>query len=147
METANYKMIVFGPEEDKQRYLLALQAETMKIETKIGLENGNLIYELKVPLQINEETPFSIGLDTEKTISICFETPEIDPEELKKERMNERPEGFKGGRKPGGGMPGRGMGRGGMGGKGMKSGVSSNMPTPERLKLWVTVPLAENNFE
>ncbi len=143
LEAANYRMIVFGPEQDKQRHLLALQAETFRIETKIGLGNGNLIYELKIPLKINEDTPFAIGLDTEEVISICFETPEIDLEELKEDRMKKRPNGFSDGRKPGGGMPGRGIGKGGMGGRGMKGGMSGNMPVPERLQLWVTVFLAD----
>lgn len=140
LETANYRMIVFGPEQDKQRHLLTLQAETLGIEAKISFEKGNLIYELKVPFQINEDTPFAIGLDTENTIQICFETPEIDGEELREERMKQRPGGFKGGRKPGGGMPG---GRMGMGGRGMKGGMHGNMPMPERLRLWVTLLLAD----
>jgi hypothetical protein len=90
-------------------------AETLGINVKIGDFMGTFVYELKVPLSQNEHQPFAIGLntsetDTSRTISIGFETPEFDMEEMKK-HMGEKGMGMP----PGGGMS--------PGGSGMPQGV------------------------
>ena len=94
------------------------KAEEMGIYARLGMEQGYLIYELKIPITWPEEN---------RTLGIGFETGKL-----------ERPSGGSGG---GGG---RGGGRGG-GGGGMKGGKGGQPGggRPEPVEIWTKVHLAE----
>ncbi|GAI13613.1 unnamed protein product [marine sediment metagenome] len=125
------EMEMFGHGKDEYHRMTLTQAKIQGINVKLGKSNGNLIYELKIPLSQNEQYPFAIGINTTEidmntVIGIGFETPEIDFEEIKKhmKNMGEMPPG-------GSGMP--------PGGRGMLPGGRAK---PEQLHLWTKVKLA-----
>jgi hypothetical protein len=130
---------ILGSDEEDICRISFSEAAMHGINVRLGYLNGNLIYELKVPLVHDEDHVFAIGLttagiDTNITIGIGFETPEIDVEEMKK-NMEERGRGMP----PGGsGMPPGGMPSGGTPPGGMRGGPQM----PERLALWTKVKLA-----
>lgn len=134
-EMNEMEIVVPGKEESRRMLLGAAEAEGINV--KIGRLQGNLIYQLKIPL--NEIGLSITGTDTNAVIGIGFETPKINREEMRKKMEGENA----------GGMPpagGPGMPPGGTGGK-----PSGRMPggrppgageTPERLNLWISVKLA-----
>jgi len=108
------------------------------INVNVGQTQGQLVYELKIPLLKTPDHPYAVGVQEGKPVMIGFETGKIDREKMREEMM-------KGGRPPGGGgiggrMPGggRGPGGGGMGGPGGRPEM------PEPLELWVKVNLADS---
>lgn len=121
------EMEILGHGKDEYHRMTLIQAKIQGINVKLGKSNGNLIYELKIPLNQNEQHPFAIGIntteiDTSTVIGIGFETPEFDLEEMKKHMQNM------------GGMP--------PGGRGMPSGGRAK---PEQLHLWIKVTLASED--
>jgi hypothetical protein len=120
LEDSLYSLaILSGPGETRQTMPTTKAAE-MGIYARLEIQQGYLVYELKVPFTASEDN---------KTISVGFETGKID-----------RPAG-KG--SSGGGRGGRGGGgKGGkkMGGKGGAHGGGSTQP----IEIWAKVHLAEN---
>lgn len=109
--------ILNGPEETRQTMPTSKAAE-IGIYVRLGMQQGYLVYELKVPLT---------GIENNKIVGVGFETEKI-----------ERPSG-KG--SSGGGRGGMGGGGGGkkMGGKGGAQVGGS----PKPIEIWVKVHMAE----
>jgi hypothetical protein len=128
LEDSQYNLAILnGPEETRQ-IMATSQAAEMGIYARLKIQQGYLIYELKVPLTVSEDN---------NIIGVGFETGKI-----------ERPSGkgsSGGGRGGGGGGGGgRGGGKGGkkMGGKGGTHGGDS----PQPIEIWARVHLAENPY-
>jgi len=120
-------MEILGSGKEENLRISVIFAETQGINVKVGNPTGYLVYELKVPLTQNKQHPYAIGIDTSeidtsKSISIGFETPELDMEMMGK-RMD-------GGMRPRGGIPGS------------RRPPSGRGRMPERFQLWATVKLA-----
>ncbi len=109
--------ILNGPEETRQT-MPTSKAGEIGIYVRLEMQQGYLIYELKVPLT---------GIENNKTIGVGFETEKIA-----------RPSG-KGSSSGGRGGMGRGGGGKKMGGKGGAQGGGS----PKPIEIWVKVHMAE----
>jgi hypothetical protein len=138
------RLELLGPGKDDRRSLI-LEA-TPGIEVRVGRVEGSVVYELKVPLQVDDGHPFAVGARPGAKIGIGLETPEAEKAE------NPGDMGKPGGRPPGGGgaggrPPGGGMGGGGtgglppMGGGGPRGGPGGFEP-PKPIKAWATAQLA-----
>jgi hypothetical protein len=119
---------ILGP--DDQVYGRFPVGDLTGLEIAVAYTGGRIVYELKLPLTKTEDSPYALGVNWEKKVSIGFVTPEIDMgamREAVRESMDDRQPPGGGGR--GGGVPGGGMPGGGPSG-GMRGGV------PEPLDLW-----------
>ena len=119
LEDSQYSLAILnGPQKNRQTMSTSKAAE-MGIYARLVMEQGALVYELKVPLTNSEDN---------KTIGVGFETVKI-----------ERPSG-KGSSAGGGKGGGRGGGGKKMGGQG--GGHGGGKPQP--IEIWLKVHLAEN---
>ncbi|MFC1608215.1 hypothetical protein ACFL47_09610 [Candidatus Latescibacterota bacterium] len=135
--------------KDNAEILLLSDVNGLGIETLIGYDKNNLVYELKIPLLRTEAQPYGIGNDTGQAIGIGMLIGEIDPEQLRKNMQR----GIGGGR---GGIPGGDVigGRGGINdNRGMDSrrGLGKRRymdrmaaKTLDSLELWLKIHLKEN---
>jgi hypothetical protein len=110
--------------------------EAHGIEVKVRNETGLLVYELKIPLQSDEEHPYAVGANAGNAIGVGLEIPEIDKDEMKRV-MEERMGGA--GMPPGGGMGGMGGMGGGMGRRGYQK-----PKIPNGLDVWASLKLSSN---
>jgi hypothetical protein len=131
---------LIGPKDDDRRRLETKAVTDIAIAR--ALEEGLLVFELRVPLAKDPVTGFGIGAAPGQVLGLGLETPELERPETA------APDRGRGGRGGMGGVGGGfgGMGRGGMGGGGM-GGRPDGPPgdRPERAKpvrLWTTVKLA-----
>lgn len=121
------------------------------IEVSLKRSTGLIVYEVKIPLQENQDFPFAVGAEVGSEIGIGIEVPKMTM------NMKRAPGGMggRGGGMGGGGMGGRGGGMGGGGGGGGRGGgMSGGMGgrsggmTGQRgnmqkgIKIWATVQLA-----
>jgi hypothetical protein len=123
-------------------------AELTGLEVRVGIRNERMVYELKVPLAVNEENPYGINAEPGSKVKVKFETDEVKRPEGK------RPSGGPGGGSgpDGGGMmpPGGGGGDGGFGGPpgggggGRPGGMGERPNQPEQFKMDLTIKLAKN---
>jgi hypothetical protein len=105
------------------------------IQLKISNEQNKFLYEMKIPLKQNNENLYAIDADTSKTISIGFETAEMDFDKMKERIGDENgPPGVSSGIPPSGGIPGGG----GMPGGGQPGRKEMSKP----LKVWLSVKLS-----
>ncbi len=111
---------ILGPGRD-EKVRMSLD-EAKGIEASFQMR-GLFVYELKVPLVKNDETPHAIGTEPGKILGVGFDSPQLDFLLMPGRGM--------GGRGPG--MPGRYPGRIGMG-RGMRNA--------EPVKFWMKVQLA-----
>ena len=116
---------ILGPGKDESMRMPVEEAEG--IEVKIDIASGMIIYELKVPLHLSEESPWAINAKAGDLIGVRLEVPKMDLGEMRR-RMG-----------GGMGMPG---GRGGMGGGmgGMRmpgGGMRPRMPEPLKIRAKV----------
>ncbi|HLA64191.1 MAG TPA: hypothetical protein VK610_07170, partial [Rhodothermales bacterium] len=105
------------------------------LEVAAVLDRGQLVYELRVPLQ--SEGGFAVGAAPGATVGLGLETPQ--PARGARERGGpggERGPGAGGGRPPGGG------GMGGGGGMSRPGGGRGGAPASEPFERWVRVVLA-----
>jgi hypothetical protein len=138
---------LLGPGKDDRRRL-ELSAES-GIAAAMGMNEGMLLYELKVPLEHSTSQPYGVGVKADKALGLGLETPKVDrPAEGRFGKPGGGDGGF-GGR--GGGFGGRGGsgGRGGGfdgpgGGGGGMRGADAFQPQP--LKLWTTLTLAKSRL-
>jgi hypothetical protein len=124
---------ILGPGKDDARSLTSDHASG--VEAALRVSDGEVFYELKVPLVTSADHPYAINTTSGKTIGIGFETPKIE------QSSGEAPHGGGGGYGRGGGMGGHGgMHGGGMHGGGGYQGGGYQPPKP--LKVWATVSLS-----
>ena len=126
------RLELLGPGKDDRRSLMLEHAPG--IEVRIGRIEGSVVYELKVPLQIEDGHPYAIGARPGATIGVGLETPEVE----KLEGAGGSGMSGMGGRPPGGGG---GMGGGPPRGGGRPGGPEGFKP-PSPIKAWATVRLA-----
>ena len=123
---------ILGPGKDDARSLT--RDHLQGIEVAMAVDQGTVLYELKVPLAATADRPYAVAAKTGDTIGLGLETAKF-----------ERPsmgghEGGMGGR-GGGGFGGGGMG-GHRGGGGRGGGESrGGFQPPKQLKEWATVTL------
>ncbi len=78
---------ILGPGEEEACKMSIEAACVQGLHVKIGNSDGKLFYELKVPLSKNSQFPYAIEADTGDSISIGFETAELD---LKMNKMDRK---------------------------------------------------------
>ena len=129
---------ILGPGKDAARSLT--RDHLPGIDVTVRAEQGELQYELKVPLAHSTDHPYAIDAAPGKTIGVGIETEKFEPRSFGAGRGG----GFGGG--GGGGMGGGGRGRGGgMGGGrggGRDRGGQHGFQPPKPLKGWGTVSIA-----
>lgn len=109
---------ILGPGKDDTCPTRTIIAESMGIITRIVSSEGNCIYEMKVPLNLDTTNKFAIGVGKDNVVQVKLETSAFGPEGMKNE-----PAGGYGGGHGGGGMHGSGgHGGGGHGGGGSPHG-------------------------
>jgi hypothetical protein len=126
---------ILGPGKDDARSLTTDHASG--VEAALRVSEGEVVYELKVPLATSPDHPYAINTTAGKTIGIGFETPKME------ESSGEASRGGGGGYGRGGGMGGHGGMHGG--GGGMHGGGGSRAggyQPPKPLKVWATVSLS-----
>lgn len=131
---------ILGPGKDDARSLT--QDHASGVEAALRVTDGEVLYELKVPLATSADHPYAINASVGKTIGIGFETPKME-----QSSGGETPRGGGGGGgygHGGGGMGGHGGMHGGGGGGGMHGGGSQSggYQPPKPLKAWATVTLS-----
>ncbi len=110
------------------------------ITAKMSYSNGQLIYELKMPLAANPNDINGTGIEPGSVIGLGFTTPEMEMGAM----MGGGPGGGGMGGPPGGGiMSGGGGGMGGGRGMGGPPSGGGNRQMPESLELWLKVALAK----
>ena len=139
IEESQKDLEILVPGEKKSNRMPVATASTLGINVKMGYSMGNLIYEMKVPLDQSEKYIYAIGAENNSKIGIGFETGKINMEDFEKMRAEIKSQ-----------MEGRrgtgGIGRDEMGLGGMRRGRTGRMPkavlnTPEPFNLWVKVTL------
>jgi hypothetical protein len=121
------EMEILGPGKDEGVRMPTEEAKGINVT--INSSSGTLVYELKIPLGLDEQSPYAIGARAGSLVGIRLEIPKF-------RRPNT-------GRGMAGGMPGVG-GRGGMGrmpGGGMRGG-GMRPQMPGALKIKAVVQLA-----
>ncbi len=125
LEDSQYSLAILNGEEETRQTMAISKAAEMGIYSRLRMQQGYLIYELKVPLTVSAHN---------NSIGVGFETGKIERRSGK---------GSSGGGRGGGGKGGGGGGgRGGknMGGKGGAHGGGSQQP----IEIWAKVHLADN---
>ncbi len=128
--------------------------ELKGIELKLGMKDGRLVYEMRVPLQHKSGYNYAISADTGSAISVGLETGSFTADrqgqggEFRRRGGEEGGDGGFGGQ-PGGegdsfGGEGGGMrgGYGGRGGYGRQGGRQFNSSALEPISFWAKVKLA-----
>ena len=123
---------ILGPGKDEGVRMPVEKAEG--IDVKIEVASGMIVYELKVPLSLSEESPFAIGAKAGDLIGVRLEIPKMDLGQIRR-RMD-------GGRSMPGGRGGRGGGMGGMRMPG--GGMRPQMPKPLKIRAKVQLASPEN---
>jgi len=123
---------ILGPGGAKRRISVE---EAKGIEIKVRNETGLFVYELRIPLQSDEEHPYAVGANAGASVGVGLEIPEIDKDEMKR-AIEERMGGASGRLPSGGGMGGMGVGMGRRGAQRPKM--------PNGLDVWASLNLALN---
>lgn len=106
--------------------------DTLGVQVAASIEDGAMVYEMRVPLRSGEAEPFAVDGALASGVGVGFETPEMK-RPVGGGPGGGMPEGMPPGVPPQGGMP-PGGGRPGM-------GPGARPSTPEPLDLWVVVNL------
>ena len=130
INAAQRQLVICGTGEGEQHRMSVQEARG--VEAHLGYADGTLTYELKVPLQKNNDSPYAINADMKKPLFLGFETGNLA------DAMKGRPDVSN--RSQVTSVRGR---PGGTGGSGAGSGVGSEMPEP--LKHWMTVHLSSGS--
>ncbi len=130
LDAVQTDLALIGPYPDEINKLSVTEASKYDIACRIGLAEGNLVYELQYPLRRTETCPYGIFTKQVKSLKIGFITPKVAARRGGSRQGSMSPELM------GGGMRGGSGRRGGMG--------QPNMPNlaPEPLELWITVKIA-----
>ena len=127
LEKSQTEIQLLGPGENEQITMAAANIRRFDIDVKVDEAEGNLVYELKVPITQNEETPYAILSHLKEGIRIGFETGNTEEERA--------PSGKDGGP------------RGGIGGWPGKMGKRRGGKMPEPFELWTKVKLASKPLD
>jgi hypothetical protein len=129
---------ICGPlENDRHRMTVA---ETAGIEAKVSTADGNLVYELKIPLAESRTHPFAIGTKAGTLLGMSIETAARKSAERAEEfGGREGRASHEGGMREGGGYPGGAGGYPGGGSYGSPQGVPQKS---DALKLQLHLKLA-----
>jgi len=138
MEGSQRELEIIGPGEKEHERMLLMQAQGIKV--KLGNHQGFLVYELSVPLRRSVDHPYAIGVDTNRTVGIGFETTEPNFDKMKGQFGGAGGGGMGGPPRGSGGMPPGGGGPPGPPGMGPPGGEQARP-----LKLWTQVHLALGN--
>ena len=136
LEMSQTEIQLLGPGENEQITMAASNIGRFDIDVKVDNAEGNLVYELKVPLTQNEQTPYAVLTDRADRIHIGFETGKIELEKMAEDpRQRDTMDRGRGrmGRRSGGMGGGRG---------GMNREQSGGRQICEPLELWTNVNLA-----
>lgn len=77
LDAAQNEIEIIGPDsKDTSRMSIALAQEN-GIICKIGNNQGNLVYELQVPINRSEKNPYGVTSTGSRTIGICLETGKV----------------------------------------------------------------------
>ena len=144
-EPAN-RIDVLGPGKNDARSLTSDHGSG--VEAAVRVSEGQVLYELKIPLAKSADHPYALDTAVGKTIGIGFETPKVE---------HQSPDGSSGGGGgyghggggSGGGMGGHGGGMHGGGGGGGRTGGGGGghqgggggYQAPKPLKAWATATL------
>lgn len=136
LEMPQKEIQLLGPGENEQITMAASNIRRFDINVKVDEAEGNLVYELKVPLTQNEQTPYAVLTDKADRIRIGFETGKIELEKMDKNhgQRHTMDKGRGGMGRRSGGM---GRGRGGM-----NREQSGGRQVCKPLELWINVNLA-----
>ena len=139
-EPAN-RIDILGPGKNDARSLTSDHASG--VEAALRVSEGQVFYELKVPLAKTTDHPYAIETAAGKTIGIGFETPKVEqPASEGRSGGSGGGYGHGGGGGMGGGRGGGGMHGGGGGGhSGGRQGSGGGYQPPKPLKTWATVTL------
>jgi hypothetical protein len=151
LQEALLNIALTPPGSKEESAMTIVDAGNLGILARITVENGNMVYEVRVPLTPIGNSPYSISPDAKGTIGIGFETGKFT--QRQPSRSGDRGGGMGGGGGMGrgggmGGMGGRGGDIGGMGGRGGGTGRGSGMGGDMRpmgmepLELWLKVHTA-----
>lgn len=132
--SAGDRIDVLGPGKDDARMLTRDHAQG--VDAAVQLEQGELQYELKVPLVRNDVHPYAIEAASGKPIGVGLETGRLEPVSF---GSGGRGGGFGG---VGGGMGGRGGGMGGGHRGGSREGEREGYAAPKPIKGWGLVTIA-----
>lgn len=132
LDAVQTDLALIGPYPNEINKLSVTEASKYDIACRIGLAEGNLVYEIQYPLHRTETCPYGIFTTPVKSLKIGFITPKVAA------RRGGSGQGSMSGEMMGGGM------RGGMSGTGRRGMGQPNMPNlaPEPLELWITVKIA-----
>jgi hypothetical protein len=143
LDSSQMEVEIIGPGKNERSTVSIIDAQQYGIQCRIGDMQGNLVYELQIPLKRTESCHYGIARKEVSAIGLGLETGKMDFEKMR-QQGGER--GRSGGMRPGGGIgggmgggAGRGGGRGGSTGGGMGSRGQRMM---ESLELWLKVRLA-----
>jgi hypothetical protein len=130
---------VLGPGKNDARSLTSDHASG--VEAAVRVSEGQVLYELKIPLSKSADHPYALDTTAGKTIGIGFETPKIEHQSY--EGSNGGGGGYGHGGGGGGGMGGHGGGMHGGGGRsgGGHQGGGGGYQVPKPLKAWATATL------
>jgi len=132
---------MLGP--GKQRHLVPLDA-SLGVVAASAMDQGAVVFEMKVPLVTSTEHPYAAGVGAGKSFALGLFTPELPkPGSGGDEGRRGRSGGGMGGGMGGGGGYGGGMGggrRGGGGGPGPQGNM--NLEAVKPIKVWVKLQLA-----
>lgn len=117
--------------------------EKYGFQVAIGTEMGQIYYELRIPLALNDMAPIVFNAYANDIIELTFETNELDISEKQENasRDSGNSTGGSGGR-GGGGRGGGGGGRGGGGGKG-GGGMTGSGSSSDPFSITLKITLAE----
>ncbi len=136
---------ILGDEEDR---MSLSEAESFGIKAAFGQSEDYYVLEIKAPLVRSDITPYAIGEEASKRISVGFESEMPDFMNSRKGNRDSGGRGM-GGTPPGGGGMGGGRRGGGMGGRGGGRSMggsgggpgSGQMQKPEAVKIWIKANL------
>jgi uncharacterized membrane protein YgcG len=133
VDAAQRQFEIVGP-GDGERHRIS-ERDGKGVEVHLGLVDGTLTYELKIPLQRTESHPYAVNTDVSKPLNLCFETGDVAT------AMRGQPSTSSPSQAAGGGR-GRSGGRSGGGGGASTPAGGMGADVPEPLKHWMTVHLA-----
>ena len=120
------RLEVYGPKKDDARSFVSTMAPGIAV--KIGLVEGFLVYELKIPIQASADLPYAIEAKPGALIGFGLETPKTD-----------KPEGEGGGAA----WPAWAGAAGGRAAAGVVlAAAGGGFEPPKPLKTWATIQLA-----